>query len=70
MTRNMANFDRIGRVVIGVGALVAALALQAQIGIFGVIALLAVAAIMLLTSLVSFCPLYRLIGFSTLRKQG
>jgi hypothetical protein len=63
MIKNENGIDRIIRVVIAVAALVGAVAM----GFSGVLAwvLVAVAAIMLVTAAVGFCPLYRIFGIST-----
>lgn len=63
MTNNMGSVDRLIRLVI------AALAIYfysngTLTGTVGVVALV-VAAVFALTSLISFCPLYRLVGIST-----
>jgi len=63
MKANMGGLDRIIRLV--VAAVVAVLYWQGYIeGILAYI-LMAVAAIFVLTSLVNFCPLYTLFGFSS-----
>ncbi|WP_299709370.1 DUF2892 domain-containing protein [uncultured Tenacibaculum sp.] len=63
MKKNMNGFDRIFRIVIAV--VVGVLYSQGIItGILSYI-LITVAFVFLLTSFVSFCPLYRLIGIST-----
>ncbi len=63
MKQNMGMLDRTVRIVIA--AVIAALYYGHIIsGTFGII-LLVVAAIFVLTSLVSFCPLYTLFGMST-----
>lgn len=63
MKKNMGNADRIVRFLIA--ALVAVLYFTNTItGTLGIV-LLVVAGIFVLTSLVSFCPLYTLIGMST-----
>lgn len=63
MKKNMGTADRIIRVIIA--AVIAVLYFSNIItGTFGVI-LLALAAIFVLTSLVSFCPLYSIFGAST-----
>lgn len=63
MKKNMGKADKAIRVVV---ALVAALLVYFQV-VSGTLAyvLIAVAAIFVLTSLVSFCPLYRLFGLQT-----
>jgi fatty acid desaturase len=63
MKRNMANADRIIRFIIA--AVVAYLYFSGTItGTLGIV-LLVVAAIFLLTSFISFCPLYAIFGIST-----
>ncbi|MCS6929118.1 MAG: DUF2892 domain-containing protein [Saprospiraceae bacterium] len=63
MKKNVGNLDRIIRTVI---ALVAALLFFTGIvkDVVG-IAVLGIAGVLLLTSAVGFCPIYRLIGLST-----
>lgn len=58
MTRNLANWDRIGRFVLG--ALLIVLAITGTIGVWGYLG-----AILVATAFVSFCPLYRIVGFKT-----
>lgn len=67
MKKNMGSADKIIRIVL---ALVFAILYFTGIisGLFGII-LIALAAIFVLTSLVSFCPLYLPFGLSTLRKK-
>lgn len=63
MKKNMGNADRIIRTIIA--ALVATLYFTGTIsGTLGIV-LLVVAGIFLLTSLVSFCPLYAPFGIKT-----
>jgi hypothetical protein len=63
MKKNMGNTDRIIRIVIAI--VIAALYFTNVItGTLGIV-LLAFAGIFLLTSLVSFCPLYTLFGMNT-----
>ena len=61
MKRNMSNLDRIVRVVLGGGFVAVGLALG---GVAGIVLYL-LAAIMLVTAVVSFCPLYKLLGIDT-----
>lgn len=62
MKPNMGGADRIIRLV--VAAIVAVLYFTGTLtGIIGIVALV-VAAVFVLTSLVSFCPLYTLIGLN------
>ncbi len=63
MKKNMGNADRIVRIIVAL--LVAYLYYSGVIsGTLGII-LLVVAAVFLLTSFVSFCPLYTLLGINT-----
>lgn len=63
MKKNMGNIDRIVRIIIA--AVVAGLFFGKIItGTLGLV-LLVVAGVFVLTSLVSFCPLYSLVGLST-----
>ncbi|MEI6622320.1 MAG: DUF2892 domain-containing protein [Actinomycetes bacterium] len=69
MGRNESSVDRIVRVVAGVVAVVIALAVGPT-SVVGIV-LFVVAAILLVTAAVGFCPLYRLLGISTCNvKQG
>ena len=63
MKQNIGNTDRIIRVVLAV--LLAVGAWMAGFGSVGGIILLVLAAVMLVTSAVGFCPLYAPFGFST-----
>jgi hypothetical protein len=64
MKVNMGSVDRVLRaVVVAPAALVIALVVGAD-SVAGVV-LLALAAIMLLTAAVGFCPLYKLVGLDT-----
>ena len=63
MTRNMGMPDRMIRT--GIAVVLAALVVTGQItGTWAIIASV-VAAVFIATSLVSFCPLYRLLGMNT-----
>ncbi|MFN8170934.1 MAG: DUF2892 domain-containing protein [Candidatus Nanopelagicales bacterium] len=65
MNTNTSNVDRVIRVVIAIAAVAGAIALG-----FGSVwawVLVVVAAIMLVTAAVGFCPLYRVFGVSTCR---
>lgn len=65
MKRNMSDADRVIRVI--VAALFVYLYFAGIVsGALGVI-LLALGAVFLLTSIMAFCPLYRLVKFSTYR---
>jgi Protein of unknown function (DUF2892) len=67
MKKNMGSADRIIRVIIA--AIFVALYFTGVIGGTLGIVLIALSAIFVLTSLVSFCPLYLPFGLSTLRKK-
>jgi len=58
MTRNLAQYDRIARFIIG--ALLIVLALTGTIGIWGYVGVILVA-----TGFMNFCPIYRIFGFKT-----
>ena len=67
MKTNMGNTDKGIRIVIAI-----AIALLYYFNVIeGTLAyiLMAVAIIFLLTSLISFCPLYKIFGFSTSKKK-
>jgi hypothetical protein len=63
MQTNVGSTDRIIRAIVGIAALIGAVALG--VGTGGGIALLVVGAIMVVTAAVGFCPLYRVLGLST-----
>ena len=68
MKKNLGNADRIIRLCIA--GLLAVLWFQNIItGTWGIVAL-AVAAVFVLTSLVSWCPLYALFGFRSSKKTS
>jgi len=68
MKKNMGSADRIIRLIIA--AIVAILFFTHTItGILGIV-LLVVAAIFVLTSFISFCPLYWPFGLSTHKKKS
>ncbi len=63
MKKNMGSADRITRTVIA--AIAAVLYFTGVVpGTFGLV-LVAIAVIFLLTSLVSFCPIYAIFGYKT-----
>lgn len=63
MKKNMGLADRIIRVIIA--AIISVLYFSGTItGTLGIV-LMVFAAVFLLTSLVSFCPIYTLLGFNT-----
>jgi len=68
MGRNENGIDRIIRVVIAIAAVVGASAVG--FGTVGAWLLLVVAAIMLVTAVTGFCPLYRIFGLSTFKARA
>lgn len=64
MTRNMGKADRVVRTFLVAPMLVAAALAVGWSSVFGIV-LLVLAAVMLATSAVGSCPLYRLVGLST-----
>lgn len=67
MKKNMGSTDKIIRLLIA-AVFIILFVLNVVSGVFGYI-LLALAAIFILTSLVSFCPLYTLVGMNTGKKE-
>lgn len=68
MKKNMGTVDRVFRVV--VAAIIAALYFTGTLtGTLGLV-LLVLAGVFVATSLVSFCPLYSLVGLSTCPVKG
>ncbi len=65
MTLNMAGWDRIVRLIVA-AILILVSALLLRFSPVGIV-LTIVGAILILTSLVGWCPLYTLIGFRTRR---
>ena len=68
MKKNLGPTDRTVRVMLAIVVVV----LYATNMISGTLAiiLLAISAIFILTSLVSFCPIYAILGLSSERKKG
>ena len=63
MTTNVGSPDKIARIVLGVVAAVVAFLVGAG-SVLGII-LFVVAAILVVTALTGFCPLYRIVGINT-----
>jgi hypothetical protein len=63
MTKNEGTVDRIIRAVVGIAALLGAVAIG--VGSVGGVLLLVVGAILVVTAAVGFCPLYRVLGLNT-----
>ncbi|MEL6573429.1 MAG: DUF2892 domain-containing protein [Pseudomonadota bacterium] len=58
MTRNLASWDRIARLILG--AVLIGLAATGTVGIWGYLGVIFVA-----TAAMNFCPLYRIFGMKT-----
>ncbi len=69
MTRNISTLDKQIRVVLALILIVAGFVLQPTAGTLGLVLPIAVAVILLATVFMNFCPIYRLIGFSTFREK-
>jgi hypothetical protein len=67
MKKNMGNADRIIRIIIA--AVIAGLFFASIIPGFLGIVLMALAGVFLLTSFISFCPLYAPFGINTCKKK-
>jgi hypothetical protein len=67
MKKNMSSADRVIRLIIA-AILVTLYATQVVTGTLSLVALV-VAGILALTSVVNFCPLYRVLGLSTIGKK-
>lgn len=67
MKRNMSTTDRSIRIIIAV-VLIGLYAAGIVTGTMAIVSLV-VASIFLVTSFINFCPLYRLLGISTLKKE-
>lgn len=68
MTKNMGNWDRLLR--LGVAIVIAALYFMGMISGTLAIILGIVAAAFIVTSLIGWCPLYRIVGVSTCGPAG
>lgn len=67
MKKNMGSIDRIIRILVAI-IFVVLFATKTVTGVFGIV-LLVLAAVFVLTSLVSFCPLYLPFGISTCKAK-
>ena len=65
--RNMANWDRLLRLIVVIA--IAAAWYTGYLSGTAALVLGALAAVFLLTSAISFCPLYRVFGFTTAGKN-
>ena len=67
MKKNMGSIDKVIRILVAV-VFVVLFVTKAVTGVWGII-LLVLAAVFVLTSLISFCPLYWPFGISTAPKK-
>lgn len=67
MKSNVSSADRIVRIIVAV--IVAALYFANLISGTTAIILIAIGAVLLLTSMINFCPLYYVLGLSTRKKE-
>lgn len=67
MKKNMGNTDKVIRIIMAIAIIILSYT-KVISGTLGII-LLIFAAIFLLTSLASFCPLYPLFGINTCKKK-
>ncbi|NLP31688.1 MAG: DUF2892 domain-containing protein [Oligella ureolytica] len=58
MNKNIGSVDRLTRIIIGI--VLIALTINGNIGVWGWIGIIPLA-----TALINFCPLYRILGFSS-----
>ena len=66
MTANVGSADRVIRVVLAIAAAIVAFMIGAG-SVLGIV-LLVVAAVLAVTAVVGFCPLYRVLGASTAQR--
>lgn len=66
MSHNTGSADRIARVVLAIVFAVLGVVLGGTLGIVFFV----LAAVMLVTAAVGFCPLYRLVGINTCKVSG
>ncbi len=67
MKKNMGSIDKLVRIIVAI-VLIALFTTGKISGITGIV-LLALSAIFILTSFISFCPLYRPLGINTCKKK-
>lgn len=69
MTANVGMWDRLVRFIIGITLILAPLGNLMGLGSNATLAyvLIAIGAVLVLTSMFRFCPLYRVLGLSTCR---
>lgn len=70
-TSNLGSFDRILRIVIGIALLVYAILISGiELSSPTGIGIIVVAVVLIATAFISFCPLYRIIGVGTRKKES
>ncbi len=67
MKSNLGTIDKISRVLV-FSAAVLLYFLEVTSGALGIV-LIAIGAVLLLTSLINYCPIYAILGISTKRKK-
>lgn len=69
MTANVGRWDRLVRFIVGIALILAPLGNLMGLGSNTTVAyvLIAIGAVLVLTSIIKFCPLYRILGMSTCR---
>ena len=68
MKKNMSSYDKLIRLIVAI-VLIVLYYRGILSGTLGIVALL-VALVLTITSLLSFCPLYTLLGISTCKKEN
>ncbi|MBL7894903.1 MAG: DUF2892 domain-containing protein [Bacteroidia bacterium] len=68
MKKNMGNMDRMIRLILAAVLLIVVFATNLTDGVLSYV-LLGVSATFILTSLISFCPLYPLLGINTCPRE-
>jgi len=68
MKKNMSSYDKLIRLIVAI-ALIVLYYRGILSGTLGIVALL-VALVLTITSLLSFCPLYTLLGINTCKKEN
>jgi len=63
MEKNMATWDRVVRIILAVIFIALAISKGGAWWILGIIGI-----IFIITSVVGFCPLYKIVGFKTLKE--
>ncbi len=70
LTRNVSSTDKKVRVILAIGLILLGFVIQPSAGITGLIIPVAVGIILLTTVFLNWCPIYRVIGFSTCPADG